>query len=262
MKKHLRILTRYFQVNLASAMEYRASFVSQAFGMLLSNATFVLFWWVLFQQVHGSIGGYGFRDVMFIWALASSAFGLGDVLFGNTRQLTRLIITGELDTFLLQPCNLLVNVCCARTSLSAYGDLAYGFLLLALTQGGDGQAWLFFLLGVPIGALLMTGLAIGTHSLTFYLGDASLIGGLSTEFVLNFSLYPEGIYPSVIRAVMYSLIPAAFVVHVPLRLARNFDPLWLAVWLAAAAIYCALSAWFFHRSLRRYESGNVIVNRI
>lgn len=262
MKKHLRILLRYFQVNLAAAMEYRASFVSQAFGMLLSNATFVLFWWVLFQQVNGDIGGYGFRDVMFIWAVASSAFGLGDVLFGNTRQLTRLIVTGELDTFLLQPCNLLLNVCCARTSLSAYGDLAYGFVLLALTQGSDGQAWLFFLLGVPIGALLMAALAIAMHSMTFYLGDASLIGMLSTEFVLNFSLYPEGIYPAAIRALMYSLIPAAFVVHVPLRLARGFDPVWLALWLAAAAAYCALAAWFFHRSLRRYESGNVIVTRI
>jgi ABC-2 type transport system permease protein len=66
---------------------------------------------VAFSQVGGRIGGYDFKDVMFIWAVTSSAFGVSHVLFANANQLTRLIVTGELDTFLLQPCNLLVNVC-------------------------------------------------------------------------------------------------------------------------------------------------------
>jgi ABC-2 type transport system permease protein len=60
MKRHLKIILRYFQVNLASAVEYRASFLMQAFGMALSNATFVFFWWVAFSQVGGRIGGYDF----------------------------------------------------------------------------------------------------------------------------------------------------------------------------------------------------------
>lgn len=262
MKRHLRIMLRYFQVNLASAMEYRASFLMQAFGMALSNATFVFFWWIAFEQVGGRIGGYDFNDVMFIWALASSAFGLSHVLFANANQLTRLIVTGELDTFLLQPCNLLINVACARTSLSAYGDLAYGIVLLALTQGGDGGAWLFFALGVPVGALLIAAISLTAHALTFYFGDASLAGSMGLEFIINFCIYPEGIYQAAVRALMYTLIPAAFIVHVPLRLARGFDLLWLLVWLGAAGGYCAFAAWFFHRGLKRYESGNVIVTRM
>lgn len=262
MKRHLKIIFRYFKVNLTSAMEYRSSFLMQAFGMALSNATFVFFWWVAFSQVGGRIGGYGFKDVMFIWALASSAFGVSHVLFANASQLTRLIVTGELDTFLLQPCNLLVNVCCARTSLSAYGDLLYGIVLLALTQGADANAWLFFALGLPVGGLLFAAIGLAAHTLTFYFGDASLAGSMSLEFVINFCIYPEGIYPGAVRALMYSLIPAAFIVHVPLRLARSFSPGWLALWLAASAAFCIFAVWFFYRGLRRYESGNLIVTRL
>ena len=262
MKRHLKIALLYFKVNLAAAMEYRSVFFTQAFGMAVSNATFVFFWWVAFSQVGGQIGGYDFRDVMFKWALCSSAFGLSSVLFANVNHLTRLIVTGELDTFLLQPCNLLLNVCCARTSLSAYGDLAYGVVLLALTQGGNGAAWLIFALAVPVGAVLITAVGLTAHTLTFLFGNASIAGSMSVEFIVNFCIYPEGIYPKFVRGLMLSLIPAAFIVHIPLRLARSFSFSWLAIWLLASALYCAFAVWFFYRGLRKYESGNLMITRL
>lgn len=261
MKKHLRIFACYFRLNLASALEYRASFFMQAFGMALSNSAFVFFWWIAFDQIGGRIGGYDFRDVMFIWACASAAFGLGHVLFANVGSVSRLIVTGELDTFILQPCNLLLNLVCAKTNLSAYGDLLYGIALMALTQGGDPAAWGWFLAAMAVGGLLMCAVTLCAHVLTFYLGDAALIGSMVSEFMINFSIYPETIYGPVMRGVMYTLIPAGFIVHVPLRLARAFDP-WLAAGLLGAAFaYCAFSVWFFYKGVRRYESGNVIVTR-
>lgn len=261
MKKHLKIMACYFRLNLAAAMEYRASFVTQVFGMALSNSTFVFFWWIAFAQLGGRIAGYSFTDVMFIWAAASGAFGAMDILFANVSKVTQLIITGELDTFLLQPCNVLVNVLCARTSLVAYGDLAYGIVLMALTQGGDLAAWGWFAVAVVLGGLMMCAVRLCAHTLTFYMGDAGMIGSMVSEFLVNFSIYPETIYGPVMRAVMYTLIPAGFIVHVPLRLAREFNP-WLALLLlAAGAAYIAFSVWFFGRGLRRYESGNLIVTR-
>lgn len=261
MKKHLKIMACYFRLNLSSALEYRASFLLQAFGMALSNSAFIFFWWIAFAQLGDSIAGYTFNDVMFIWAAASSAFGIAHVLFANVSQVSRLIITGELDTFILQPCNLLVNVLCAKTSLSAYGDLLYGFVLIAITQGTSAAAWLWFLVATVIGGCLTCALTLCAHVLTFYLGDASMIGSMVSEFLINFSIYPETIYGPAMRALMYTLIPAGFIVHIPMRLSRQFDP-WLALLLVcAAAAYCAFAVWFFYRGVRRYESGNLIVTR-
>lgn len=262
MKKHLKIMACYFRLNLASALEYRASFFTQAFGMALSNSSFIFFWWVAFDQIGGRIAGYSFEDVLFIWAVASSAFGLSYILFANASSLTKLIVTGEMDTFLLQPCNILINVLCARTSLSSYGDLAYGVILMIIVYGGNAAAFFWFLYGVVIGCFLMTAIALTAHTLSFYLGDATTLGQMATEFTINFSIYPDKIYAPAVRALMYSLIPAGIAVHIPLRLFQSFSPALAIAAFAAAILYCAGAARFFYQGLKRYESGNVIVTRM
>ena len=262
MKKHLKIFWSYFRLNFASALEYRASFISQAFGMALSNSTFIFFWWIAFGQIGGRIAGYSFEDVLFIWAVASSGYGISTLLFANASELTRLIITGELDTFLLQPCNVLLSVLCARTSLSAYGDLMYGFVIMGIFYSGNGIAWLWFSVGIILFGLLMTAIVLTAHSLSFYWGDASVIGSLATEFLINVSIYQEKIYAPFIRAIMYSIIPVGIAVHTPLRLFGEFSLFAALAAFAAAMLYCVLAGVFFYRGLRRYESGNAIVTRL
>jgi ABC-2 type transport system permease protein len=262
LKNMLRLIGLYFKVNLSSALEYRSSFLMQAFGMAISNATFVFFWWIAFSQIEGRIGGYDFDDVMFIWALASSAFGASNILFANMTRITRIIVSGELDTFLLQPKDTLISLLCSRTALSAWGDLLYGFVLMALTQGANGIAWLMFLIGIVIGGLLMTAISVTAHTFTFYFGDASLIGSMALELVINFCIYPEGIYRSFVRALMLSVIPVSFIVHLPLTLARSFHPGLLVLLLAFCLLYCFLAYKFFYHGLKKYESGNLIVTRM
>lgn len=261
MKKHLKIFACYFKLNLASALEYRASFLTQAFGMALSNSSFIFFWWIAFGQIGGRIAGYSFGDVVFIWAVTSSAFGLSRVIGANVSNLTNLIVTGELDAFLVQPCNILMNFLCARTNLSAYGDLIYGFIIMGIFYPGNLSAWLWFFCGMAAGALLMTAITLMAHTLSFYFGDASIIGQMATEFAINFSIYPEKIYAPIVRALMYSVIPVGIAVHIPLRLTREFSPGIALAGLGGTALYCVLSGWFFYRGLRRYESGNMIVVR-
>lgn len=262
MKKHLKIIACYFRLNLASALEYRASFLTQAFGMALSNSSFIFFWWIAFEQLGGRIADYSFQDVLFIWATTSSAFGLANVFFANTSNVTKLIVTGELDAFLLQPCNVLVNVLCARTNLSAYGDLAYGFILIGFAYHLNAAAWLWFIIGVLIGSVLLTAITLTAHTLSFYWGDASTIGQMATEFSINFSIYPDKIYGPAVRALMYSLLPIGFAIHIPLKLFREFSLITALVALGAACLYCILAGMFFLRGLRRYESGNLMVTRL
>ncbi len=251
----------YFKLNLSSALEYRASFFMAAFGMALSNGSFVFFWWIAFEQIGGRIGGYDFRDVMFIWAAASSAFGVSSVLFANMHHLSRLIVQGELDSFLLQPKDVLLSALCARTDLSAWGDLGYGIVLMALT-GQGAMGWAAFAAAVLIGGLLLTAATVSAHALTFWFGDASAVGQMVSEFMINFSIYPEGIYPGLAKLVMCTVLPAFFMVHVPLRLARGASLMYFPALLGFAVLYLAGSWRWFHTGLKRYESGNLIQTRL
>lgn len=261
-KKILKIFRRYFKLNLASQMEYRISFLVQVFGMVINNASFIVFWGVLFSTMGGSIAGYGMRDVMFLWAVASSAFGFCHILFYNVSRISHLIITGELDTFLLQPVPVLANILGASTQASAWGDFIYGWVLFFVFWGFNVKTLLIFMLAILIGGFVFTGIQIMAHTLTFYLGNAQLIVGSAFEFMVSFSIYPEGIFSGVIKAVIYSILPAAFVTHIPLSLVMDFKAETLIFWVAGAAVYCALSCLFFYRGLRKYESGNLIVTRM
>jgi len=91
----LRLAAHYFRFNLSANMAYSTSFLIQVFGMALNNAAFIIFWHVLLERVGGEIAGYGFTEVMFLWALAASGFGVSVVFLGNAHQLSRIIYTGE-----------------------------------------------------------------------------------------------------------------------------------------------------------------------
>ena len=261
-KSALRLAGMYFRFNLASAMEYRASFLTTAISMFFSNATFIFFWWVLFDNAGGDIGGYGFRDVMFIWAASASSFGLVNMVFGNLSHLNEIIMTGQLDTYLLQPRNALLSLMLSRTEFSAWGDMLYG-LVLILVSGQGPAAFGAYLLAVITGGLVLASFIIILQSSSFFLGDSSFLSGISLNLAINFNTYPEGIFPDFIRFLLYWLVPAQFMVHVPLRIARGENALiWIPIQLLATVIFVLIALRFFKAGLKRYESGNLLVTRL
>lgn len=261
-RRHLALIFRYFTFNLSSAMEYRGSFWLQVFGMAVNNASFVFFWWVAFSKIGGAVAGYTFRDVMFIWAAASSSFGLSRVLFGNVDRISRVIMTGELDNYLMQPRNVLLNVAASRTQVSAWGDFAYGYILLFLTNGFSFGGMGLFTLFTLLGGVFMAATAAIFHTLTFFLGNAERIAGMAFEGIISFCIYPDKIFTGFVRALLYTAIPAGFITHIPLKIFRSFDAGTLALLILAALAYALLAFWLFRIGLKKYESGNLIVTRL
>ncbi len=255
LRAYARFLGAAFAVNVKSVMEYRLNFFIQFFGMMLNNAAFAAFWAVLIGKT-GSVGGYGFNDVMFVWALVSSSFGLAHIAAGNIRMLGRIVLEGGLDTYLLQPKDAWLNLLASRTVVSAWGDFAYGFIVLALLPGASVQGFLLFAALVVPGALVFAASFAAAESLVFFMGNSSAVAGALSEFLLSFSLYPEGVFGKGWRWVLYSVVPSGFVAFMPLKVFKALDwPLVPVLW-AVAALYIGLSYWLFSRGLRRYESGN------
>lgn len=261
LKAYWRLFAASFRANLKAAAEYKVNFLAQVLGMMLNNGAFAVFWAVIMDK-SGGLGGYGFPDVMLIWALVSSSFGLGHVLCGNVRSLGKLIIEGDLDVYLLQPKDPFFNALISKTRVSGWGDLAYGFLVLALLpEPSPARAALFALLTLTGAAIFVASFAMA-ESLAFFVGNSQALSQALTEFILSFSLYPEGVFPKGMRWLFYSLVPAGFIAFIPLGICKDLD--WgLALALVAAAIaYVAAASAFFRAGLRRYESGNKVGARM
>lgn len=258
---YLRFLAAAFTANLQAVVEYRISFLIQVFGMMLNNAAFAAFWAVLIART-GSVGGYGFTDVMVIWALTSTSFGIAHVLWGNVRSLGSIIQRGELDVYLLQPKDPFVNVLASRTIVSAWGDLAYGYLVLAFLPGtGPERLALFTFLALG-GAVIFAAVFSAAESLTFFLGNAGPLSQAVTEFLISFSLYPETIFDSGMRWIFYTILPSGFIAFVPLAVYRSLDWPLVPVLLGVAAVYAGGAYGLFRAGLRRYESGNQMGTRL
>lgn len=261
LRSYARFLAVTFSVNLQAVMEYRLNFLLQVFGMILNNAAFAFFWAILIQRT-GGIGGYGFSDVMFLWALVSSSFGIAHVVFGNIRGLGSIVQKGELDTYLLQPKDVFLNLLTSRTVVSGWGDFLYGFIVIALVPG-FGLARLGFFCALTLtGGLIFAATFAAAESLVFFLGNAQSLSSAITEFLLSFSLYPQTIFDRGMRWLFYSILPSGFIAFLPLAAFKALDARLLPLLAAAAVVYPVGSYLLFNAGLKRYESGNRMGTRI
>jgi len=135
-------------------------------------------------------------------------------------------------------------------------------VIMACFYPANAAAWAWFFYGVVLYCLLLTAIALGAHSLSFYFGDASTLGVMATEFAINFSIYPKSIYAPLVRVLMYCAIPVGIAVHLPLDLLKEHSLFFAIAGIAGTGAYCAFACWFFYRGLSRYESGNTIVVKL
>lgn len=255
------ILWKYIRFNLKSGMEYRTAFITQIFGMILNNASFIAFWAILFARID-DVKGYGFQEIMFLWALTAAGFGVCQVLFGNWSSISKIIYQGELDVYLLQPRSVLPGVLISRMVISGWGDIVYGILLFFLTQSITFTGILLFIVFSLLFCLLFVSVAVIFHSLTFFLGNAESIASLATEAMISFTLYPGSIFKGVTKVLLMTVIPTVWAAYIPVELYREFSVsrfLWV---MGIDMLFLTAAVIIFRIGLRFYESGNRMNTRL
>lgn len=259
-KNRIDLFFSYLKFNMSASMEYRTSFLIQIFGMFLNNASFAFFWWILFEKV-GSINGFSYSQVMTLWAFASVSFGITVVVFGNLHRLVEIIVRGELDSYLLQPRNVLANVLMSSSSVSGWGDIIYGFVLFFILFGLDIGKLLLFIAFSILGSILFMSVVVTAASLSFFIGSFQSVASWMMDFLISFSIYPETIYYGMIKVILFTLLPSGLLTMLPTDLIYRFSFIKCLYLIGGIAIWFAVSQYIFSRGLKRYESGNLIVQK-
>jgi ABC-2 type transport system permease protein len=230
-----------WRVNLQSAAEYRAAFLTQVLGMMLNNAAYFAFW-VLFFQRFGAVRGWDLQDMMRLFGVVACGFGAGVFLFGNAVQLAEIVADGRLDYYLSLPRPVLTHV------LASFA-LAGGFGALTLAR---------FAVAAVAAMTTFVSFLVLVQSLVFWLGSASMLGRQMTDAMLTFAMYPITLFDGSARLMLYTLVPAALRGALPAQLVGNFRWVELARLAAAVALLAVLATVAFYRGLRRYESGSAL----
>jgi ABC-2 type transport system permease protein len=239
---------------LRTALADRTNFVLLAGGMIVNNG-FFLAMWLLFFAGFRSVGGWGRSDVALLLGMMMVIVGVSGAAFGGYRDMAATILRGEVDALLTQPRSVLARLLSREAIPSAVGDLATGlFVLIGFADLSWGQVPML-LVGLTAGLAIYVAIAVCFACMAFWARGARSLARDLVDFVILVSSYPGSIFTGLDRLVIYSLLPAGFIVLTPVRLLRAPDLATFAILAAATAGYVGLALGLFSQGLRRYRRG-------
>ncbi len=253
----LKFLLAVWKANLQSAMEYRASFLSQMIGMMVNNAIYFLIWVIFFDRFK-EVRGWGLTDMYVTFGITASAFGLVSILFGNAFFLGDIITRGRLDYYLSLPRPVLLHALASRSISSGVGDFTYGFVSFAMSGVFSADGLLRFVLAILLSAIVFGSFMVIVQSLAFWIGNAANLTNMAVNAMITFAIYPITLFDSTAKIILFTLIPAALMGAVPASFTRVFTWQVLAQLLVGAVAFFFLAVGIFRLGLKRYESGSGI----
>lgn len=255
-KSFLRFFWSLFKTNISNVYSLRANFWIEMISMMVNNCFFVVTWLILFNSFQ-EINGWGINHMILMLGTNMCAYGIYAFCFRGTADwLAGYIDRGELDTFILQPKNILLNVAGSKCSPSALGDFAVGLLFILFSGFANLSAIPFMLLSIITGFLAFLSVGIFIGSIGFYSKGTEGWGMQIMNIFLSISTQPGSIYTGWVKTMLLFVIPAGVLTFLPVEIIIN--PTWSGVltMVSITAIFFCASVWFFYHGLRRYESGN------
>lgn len=258
-KNQIKVIFLSIKYNIMRQMVNKVTFITNILFMILNNATFIIQWIILFN-IKDEIGGYGLREIFLLWGLAASGFGIANIAFRRAFTISELIINGKLDTFLVQPKNVFLSVISSETSISAIGDLIYGYICLAL-YGITLKTFALFTIFSITSAIIIAAFSSIVGCISFWVVKSELLANSLFNVMINFATYPGAIFKGSIRLILYTIIPVGIANYLPLDVMINFN-MWNFIYIILFTIGITILAFIvFYKGLKRYSSSNLMSAR-
>lgn len=255
MLKSMNFFFSLLRTSIRASMSVRGAFLLESGLMIVNNLVFVLMWWIFFKQFK-EIAGWTLTDLIALNAIGMGAYGLMLIFFGGVKQISRIILNGDLDPFMTQPKNLLIHLISSRSVSKGWGLLMTTVILLILGNLTTLPIIALVILSIISGCLVFASIGIIAHSLVFWLGPVESVSKKYCDSLFLFALYPTNIYSGMLQLVMFTFIPAGIIGYVPVELLRNFTWTYLLILLGSSIAFFVLAFIVFHLGLKKYESGN------
>lgn len=259
-KNQIKVMALAIKYNIMRQMTNKVTFITNIVFMILNNAGFIVQWIILFS-LKDEIGGYTIKEVILLWGLAASIFGVAHILFNKAFEISDLIINGKLDTFLVQPKNVFLSVISSDTSISAIGDLIYGYICLAI-YGITIKNLILFTIFTITGAIILTAFSSIVGSLSFWIVKGDILADSLNSIMVNFATYPGTIFKKGIRMLLYTLIPVGIANYMPVDIILEFNFGNFMYVISFTILILILAFVVFNKGLKRYSSSNLMCSRI
>lgn len=259
-KNQIKVTLKSIKYALMREMLNKTSFVMNVVFMILNNASFIVQWIVIYS-LKSDVGGYTFNQVLLLWGIAASTYGFAHFLFKKAFSLSDTITNGKLDSYLVQPKNVLLSAITSDVEVSALGDLLYGYIVMFISGVTIVKFLLFTLFTICCG-IVITDIAVILASLSFWFGKSDMIADTGNSLMTNFATYPDGIFKGVAKMLLLTVIPVGITAYIPVWVMTEFNLKLTMLVILVSIILTILTFVIFYRGLRRYSSSNLMISKI
>lgn len=248
---YLRIYFRLASQYLKERMQFRADFVSDIIGMIVTNLFGISTFWVVFHNIT-ELGGFNFDQMLFMYGFALMAMSPQQLLLDNAWVLSHRVVTGDFIKYCFRPVNMLFYFMSERVDVKGFSQFGIGTVILIM-------AWRR--LQIPITALnmlmflvLWLGAVLICMALIILSSTFGFMGGATNEAVFlasdlkGYGSYPLTIFNKGLRFVFTFLLPIGFIAYYPANYFLNRDRSSVLTYLSPV-----IGAVFFLISCRIWE---------
>lgn len=258
-KNQLRVWLLSIKYSIIRSMANKKSFLFSVILMFISNASFLVQWVVLLSV--SSDVDLGMKNILLVWGFCAASFGLSNIIFGGVHFLPNYIIQGKLDAYMVQPKNVLITISSSHSSMSAFGDLLYGLVVVLLASPSI-KTFILFMLFTIMGSLCYAAFIVIIYSLIFFSINFRELTGVLARISMSFGTYPENIFSFKIRLLLYTLIPLGTMVYLPTRIIMEKNYLLIILVIIYTILITILAFIVFYKGLKKYSSSNLMSSRV
>ena len=259
-KNQIKISLLSIKYALMREMLNKTTFITNIVFMILNNSSFIIQWIILFS-LKDSMGGYTLKKVLLLWGIAASTYGIAHFFFKKAFYLSDTINTGKLDSYIVQPKNILLSAITTDIEPSAIGDIIYGYIML-IVYGINIYNLILFTLFAICGGLIITSVSVIFNSLSFWFQKSDIIAETGNNLIVNFATYPDSIFKGATKLLLYTIVPVGFSTYIPVRILTEFNIHLLLVVLIVTILFILLAFKTFYTGLKKYSSSNLMIAKI
>ncbi|MFT3887900.1 MAG: ABC-2 family transporter protein [Arachnia sp.] len=221
----LRPVTWWFMVRtmlgarIRAQAGYRSSFAADLASQLVLAATEFVEVYVLLHNAP-VFGGMNLAQATVVYGLSCVAFGIADMTFGQLDSMHAFIREGRLETLLLRPTSLLLQLITADVQLRRLGRAGFGLAAYLLALSLCDVTWtpsaILLATLAPLGGVLIFGaLFLASGCLHFWVLDGQQAGNAFVYGGRYVSSVPASALMTPVRVFFTFVVPTTLVAYVP-----------------------------------------------
>ncbi len=246
------ILKTQCKLNLA----FRLSFLVKIIAMIIRQGLYIVTWGFFFNK-YVSINGWGFHQTIAMFGIISFGIGFVELFFHGLREIPFLIENNQLDNYITQPKNILLNVALSKGNISAISEIIYGLLLL-FASGYLISEFVLIIFILPLSVFFIFSLYLYLSSIGFFIKNSQ---GFIRELYYNANVIisqPSSAYKTFFKIFTLTIFPIAYLNYFPVEflITHQIKNIFLAY--IGSLLFLIFACLFFYKGLKRYESNSII----